>query len=626
MFISTRAKVYATIVVTISLLLGMATWSILIQQEIIDNTILAQKSLGRQSQLAGEAQIHFKRQLKEWNNILLNGENPESYQRHLMQFENEESLVKEKMAALLPMIKTDSLRSLAQAFCDNHITLGESYRRTLEHSSGDLDGVDAGVRGVEKKPSDALARLVDRLSDQATRQVSTMQEKVQWSQYGFAALIIMGTTLTAALIWSTSRKWLKELSQDTITGLLNRRELTILIHRLIKQREPGFFLHIDLDQFKLVNELYGHHRADMALRVIGHRLRKYVGPTSPIARLNADEFAIVLPRASEETALALGEGIRSMVAEQKFGWDGQDVKITCSIAVLDMQKGFNNSELLLTQSALILQEAKEAGRNRVIMHNKIHDSLLSRQRLMRVVHDIHRALDVRDFVLYRQEIRALNPDADTYYEVLLRMKDDNGETVSPGTFLPAAEKYQLANAIDRHVIEILFHYLQSTPEDTDSYSVNLSGETLSDPTFTDFIRTQLRHAEFSTNRVSFEITETEAVKRIDTAQAILNVIRSGGCKVALDDFGSGLSGFQYLTTLGVDTVKIDGRFIRDIVDNATSVAIVRAVVDIAGTMDMKVVAEFVENEAQLNTLRELRVDYAQGFGLHKPAFLTGSIL
>lgn len=271
--------------------------------------------------------------------------------------------------------------------------------------------------------------------------------------------------------------------------------------------------------------------------------------------------------------------------------------------------------------------AKDSGRNRVHVYCPNDWEIAQRQGEMEWVSRIYRAMSENQFCLYGQSIKHLDPSSEggRHYELLLRIKDDNGVMIAPGAFLPAAERYNLIVELDRWVVTEAIRMLEEYPtfmQGVEFISINLSGQTLSDESFLDFLLTSLQNAVFDGAKICFEITETAAIANLNVAQKFIQALQQMGCKFALDDFGSGLSSFAYLKNLAVDYLKIDGMFIKEIVSDEITHAMVKSINDIGHVMGMQTIAEFVENEAVEVIVRELGVDYAQGYGIEKPQPLS----
>ena len=419
-----------------------------------------------------------------------------------------------------------------------------------------------------------------------------------------------------------------QASHDALTGLLNRREFDARLRRACAGTLPGFdsamLLYLDIDQFKLINDTCGHAAGDQLLGAVAQLLRRHAGEGAQVARLGGDEFGLLLsePRAAafRERAQALLDGI----AASPFQWQGRGFALTASIGAVAFSAAEHPdpAELLaIADTACYL--AKEAGRNRVVVHNEDEQVSHRRRNEMDWVQRIREALVEDRFCLYFQELRALHGSLDQppHFELLVRMRDRSGAMVPPGAFIPAAERFGVMPEVDRWVVRAAlanFERLHPGGAAIGLCSINLSGATMGDESFPAFLLDELAHAAIDPGKLCFEITETSAVANFERASALIAALRQLGCKVALDDFGAGMSSFAYLKHLPVDYLKIDGSFIRDLAAEPLSQSIVGAITQVGHQVGTLVVAEFVGSDEVADLLRGMGVDYAQGFGIHVP--------
>ena len=417
-----------------------------------------------------------------------------------------------------------------------------------------------------------------------------------------------------------------QAAHDSLTGLLNRssfeQALRETAHAATVRARQAALLYLDLDQFKLINDTVGHDAGDRMVSELSSLLLACIESTDVIARLGGDEFGLLLRGANRHHALAVAESIRQTVRGQRFLFEGKQHSLTVSIGVvmLDQASSRDTRELLaLADTACYM--AKEQGRNRV--HLTAPDDLQTRRRRdeMAWVNRLKQALVENRFELYHQRIQPLQGgDEPDHLELLLRLRDEDGRIVSPAEFIPAAERYALMPSIDRWVVQAALAALQREGPGAPAqlWAINLSATTLEDDSFADFVCAELGKSGVPAARLCFEITETAALTHLERAMSFITRMRRLGCKFALDDFGSGMSSFGYLKQLPVDLVKIDGSFIRDIENDAMSLSIVRALTGICHQAKVRVVAECVENARITEILRELQVDYGQGYALHRP--------
>lgn len=414
---------------------------------------------------------------------------------------------------------------------------------------------------------------------------------------------------------------------DPLTELLNRREFELLAGELLgmarEQACEHSLMFLDLDQFKLVNDTCGHAAGDALLRQITALLRRRVRQQDTLARLGGDEFGVLLANCSGESALRIAHELRRTVQDFRFHWQGKTFALGVSIGLVPIHATSESVERLMAQADTACYAAKDAGRNRVHAYDERRDAPLARQQDMEWANRIALALERERFTLFAQPIVALAPgDTGLRYELLLRLRDEpSGELIPPGAFLPAAERFNLMPAIDRWVISHGFAWLAAHPdirEQTASCAINLCGYSLGDDHFRQFLLDAFAEFAIPPAIVTFEITESIAVQNLEATLNFIQSFRDMGCRFALDDFGSGFSSYGYLKTLPVDILKIDGSFVRDIAQDPIDRVMVRSIHDIGRAMNKRTVAEFAENEAILKQLREIGVDYAQGYGIAAP--------
>jgi EAL domain-containing protein (putative c-di-GMP-specific phosphodiesterase class I) len=321
-----------------------------------------------------------------------------------------------------------------------------------------------------------------------------------------------------------------------------------------------------------------------------------------------------LPQALEHI-----QGVRDEIDRFRFEWDDKVFRLGVSIGVTELNDSMRDVSEILAQADTACYHAKSLGGSAIQVYEKTHPALRKINDEMEWVSAITKAFEAHRFMLYRQEKVALAPDALRHYEILLRLRAEDGTIVSPGEFLPAAERYGLALSFDRWVIRNAFAYLDTHPDDRDCYAINLSGRSLSDPATAEFILEEIGRYHFDPARVSFEVTETAAIDNLDTCERLILTLKSHGIQFALDDFGKGQSSFGYLKRLPVAYLKIDGDFVRGMNHNRENLAIVKAMHMLAHELGKQTIAEQVETEAELAGLKNLGVDFVQGYLLHRPA-------
>jgi len=421
-----------------------------------------------------------------------------------------------------------------------------------------------------------------------------------------------------------------QATHDSLTGLINRREFERRVSQALDnaRNSDGRYVlcYLDLDNFKVVNDTSGHIAGDELLKMLKTRFLSVTREADSLARLGGDEFGILLAGCSLEWAIDVAEKIRVMVEDFRFVWDNKAFRIGVSIGVVRMcaDSGALSDVLSAADSACYM--AKEKGRNRVHVYEENDKELLELQGQMQWVQQIHDVLEQDRFRLFFQVIERLHRqpgEANKIHgEVLLRIMDTDMQLVGPGSFIPPAERYNLMPMIDRWVVENTLKLLSGNIDKVvrimDRCCINLSGQSLSDERFMKFLVDQIHDAGVPPELLCFEITETAVIANLNTATSLISSLRDMGCRFALDDFGVGLSSFGYLRNLSVDYLKLDGSFVKNMVKNKTDYEMVRAVNQIGHTMNIMTIAEFVEDEATLQAVRELGVDYAQGYVISRP--------
>ena len=415
-----------------------------------------------------------------------------------------------------------------------------------------------------------------------------------------------------------------QATHDMLTGLINRNEFDRRLERILLSIRDNFVEHalcyMDLDQFKVINDTCGHIAGDELLRILSGILQKRIRKRDSLARLGGDEFAVLMEHCTLDQARKVAGELIKEVRDFRFSWEGKSFSIGISIGLVPISQGDSVTEIL-KRADIACYAAKDAGRNRI--HEYLPEDEITSQRHveMQWVSQINQALEENRFQLYVQFIESLNKkEIAKHYEFLLRMNLD-GAIISPGRFLPAAERYYMVSKIDRWVIDTVFNLFAENPEflsNTFLCTLNLSGQSVAEPDFLKYMIHSLKSFALPGNKICFEITETAAISNLANASKFIHSVKEFGCKFALDDFGSGLSSFGYLKTLPVDYLKIDGIFVKDIVDDPIDFAMVKSIHDIGHVMGKLTIAEYVENNDIKKKLKEIGVDYAQGFAISKP--------
>ena len=421
-------------------------------------------------------------------------------------------------------------------------------------------------------------------------------------------------------------------SHDSLTGLLNRHEFEVRLQQILESARTDGTQHavcyMDLDQFKIVNDTCGHVAGDELLKQLTHQLHGKVRVSDMLARLGGDEFGVILEDCNLDMAYRIADGLRQSVKNFRFAWQDRFFEVGASIGLVPITAASGNMTEVLSAADSACYVAKDLGRNRVHIYQPDDDALARRHGEMQWVQRINDGLEDNRFQLFGQHMVPLTAGAPTFCEILVRLHEDKVGLIPPNAFIPAAERYYLMPNIDRWVVAHALAALGRShwPDDTSDqpvlYAINLSGQSLCDDQFLDFVVTHLQESRVPPGRICFEITETAAIANLTRAIAFIARLKDMGCRFALDDFGSGLSSFGYLKSLPVDYLKIAGNFIQDIAVDPVDHAMVDAINQIGHVMGLTTIAESVENDAILQMLRTLGVDYAQGYGISEPAPLA----
>lgn len=460
-----------------------------------------------------------------------------------------------------------------------------------------------------------------------------------------AVLVFQDITTARAL----QRKLAHSAMHDALTGLPNRiwfeqrlREACESAREFDQQHALCF---IDLDRFKIVNDTAGHAAGDVLLRELGHVIRSQVRPGDLLARLGGDEFALLLRNCSVDQGERVCLKVIDAIRARRFPWEGRVYDVGASVGITAIDREAPPLGELMSRADVACYAAKAAGRNRVSVYRRDESDARRHHRELQVAAGIHSALEANRFRLFAQEIRALAPESEatppasapalttaspsaspaasspaTHIEILVRMVDEHGSLVMPGAFIPAAERYDLMGHVDRWVIQHVLRdfgaRLLAVPGL--SVSINLSANSLGEPFLLPFLHAELSNSVLPASRIRLEITETALINNMAAANRLVADMRKAGCTMALDDFGAGLSSFAYLKQFPVDYLKIDGSFIRHLAASAVDREIVSSINDIGHRLGIRTVAESVEDEATLDVLREIGVDYAQGYAIGRP--------
>ncbi|WP_052367708.1 EAL domain-containing protein [Algiphilus aromaticivorans] len=420
---------------------------------------------------------------------------------------------------------------------------------------------------------------------------------------------------------------------DPVTGLPNRehfeRSVTVCELDGTPPNRPYWVAYADVDRFRLINDAAGHIAGDALLRAVAGTMRGVLRSGDQLARIGGDEFGIFIQPCSRREAGVLLQRLSDAAGGLQFSWQGRDLPSTITIGAAPLSSTSRDVQSVMRLAERARFEAKESGRGQVAFANESyaagqHDAEVAS------VSRVLSALDDGRFLLHSQDVQPVSGEPRAVYrELLVRMRDDDGRMVPPGDFIPGAERYFLMDAIDRWVVDAALKAIESMPDDGVLHAVNLSGQSLSNPSFRDWLIERLEARSCLRRRLCFEVTETAAVRQLGVARIFFEQLSRMGVQLALDDFGVGMSSFGYLSSLPVRYLKIDGSFVRDIADNAFNAEVVRAIADVARAAGMVCIAEHVEDRAMLPQLAGLGVHLAQGWGVARevefPARSAGEV-
>jgi diguanylate cyclase (GGDEF)-like protein/PAS domain S-box-containing protein len=498
------------------------------------------------------------------------------------------------------------------------------------------------IRDVTRLPVKSPVRVSlseDRFVDLADQTILISRSCQEYYIEGSAGPIRnhAGQTLGVVLVVrdvSQQRRLNEEMkyraTHDTLTGLLNRDEFERRLQLTLTAAHAGeaeyALMYVDLDRFNLVNDAAGHAAGDQVLKQVAGMIGRFARKGAVCARLGGDEFGLILEHCSIKAAQDIAQTVCQGIDAVRFQHGDQHFHIGASIGLVPVDARFPTTASILQAADSACYAAKAAGRNRVHTYFADDEMIEAHRKDMQWVHRLEQALDKGQFALHWQQIMPLSDETGGLHgEILLRLINEDGTLIPPGAFLPSAERFYMASRIDRWVVREVFEWMaehRAALSHVDSVAVNLSGQSIGDRDFHRYVMELIESIAFDHQKLCFEITETAAITNLNDAICFFESMRKYGVRFALDDFGSGVSSFGYLKSLPVDYLKIDGQFIRDLVHDRVDQATVRCIRDVAKITGKKTIAEFVETAAVETLLRELKIDYAQGFLRHHPTPLA----
>ncbi len=421
------------------------------------------------------------------------------------------------------------------------------------------------------------------------------------------------------------RKLNYEGSHDQLTGFLNRAAFEQKFETVVVEGSSGSAQHVlaylDIDQFTVVNETCGNVAGDKLLNQVARVIQARVRKSDTLSRLSGDEFGIIMPFFEMQRALEVMQNIIIDIQHSGFIWQDKAYHVTASIGVMAFGQMRDEYSDFYSKVTTACSLAKENGGNQYHLIDEDDEKVVAQRESMDWVSGIMKGFTENRFCLYVQPIVSINPDEEySHYEVLIRYQNSDGSIASPCDFLPSAERYNLIEKVDSWVVMQMIEWLRKNHNEIEGkmFSVNLSGRSIGSETFHRFLEKSLTESEIDLKNLCFEITETAAVSNVEKSVEFITSIKQLGAKISLDDFGTGLSSFSYLKQFPVDYLKIDGEFVRDIVDDERSFVFVRSMTELGHCLDMKVIAEFVESDTMFDRLRDANIDYIQGYTVGKP--------
>lgn len=573
-------------------------------------------------------QYSLKRQVQEWKNILLRGGDANEYNKYHDSFSTEFENTKALADQLKQLISTQSKAyPLVDEFIDMHQDAMQQYQTALvslkASNFSNPIAADKLVKGIDRAPDQLLERIVSTVMHETKARRQAIINEHSALHIFLASSFIFIQIIFCLVLLRVSGQLLRSSLTDPISFAGNRLLFIKSIDDCIKYDEEFALAIIDIDEFKIINETCGNKGGNEYLKQLAILLKQHATKNDLVSRISGDAFGIIIKKRKTSAYSTIFEKISADIANHTFYWGQMNTSLSACTSYIALEHEHNiksqQAEDLLNSLYATLQHAKDNGRGSIVCYSQADKNIEARKVQMRAVNDVTYALANKNILLFKQAITPLHIDNKSrYFEVLIRIQKANGELQSPGLFLQTAERFQLISKIDRYVLENTLVYLQQTPNFTDSLSINLSGQTLSDSTFVSFCKSVFERYPIDMSRLGFEITETDIIKNLQEASKTISYLTSRGCKISLDDFGTGMSSYGYISELNIHTVKVDGSFIQNIDQHEDNQLIVKSIVQLCHDLNMNTVAEFVETKDELTTIKKLNIDYAQGYLLHRP--------
>ena len=575
--------------------------------------------------LSLQAQDSFKRQVQEWKNILLRGKNAGDYERYHASFIEHFEKTQIISDTLRSNIEEQSPAFLfINEFIDKHKAVLSEYQIALiifKESNFNAHLADEVVRGIDREPDLILDKVSSTIKNETNAARANIELKTNYIKVFLGLSFLVLQIIFCFVTLHLTKKLLRSTLKDKVTGLDNRGVFIQTIKDNLTHQHSSIVVVLDIDEFKIINETCGNLGGNKYLAQIAQLLTNTCHPDDSIARLSSDEFGIIINTDKKSDYLSKLSLISKNVATTPFQYGELSTSLSCCISYIELNSQTTEAsteavEDLLNSLHVTMQHAKETGRGSILKYSPTDETLSSRKEQMRAVNAITSALENQSILLYKQAVNPIQNNKTKYFEVLIRIKNNDGSVSSPWLFLQAAERFHLITKIDRYVLKNTFEFMTQNPQE--ALSVNLSGQTLSDSTFIEFCETLFNQSKVDLSRLGFEVTESDFIRNFETANKNLDYLRSKGCKVSLDDFGTGMSSFAYIADLKLHTIKIDGTFIKELNASMHNQAIVKSIVQLCKDLKLSTVAEFVETQEEYEMIAALGIDYAQGYLVHKP--------